>query len=321
MLKTKKWTESDSDFKKITRIHNSVLHDFSDHPDELKKNWILRDKTCVAEKYFLLNKEERVGIIHLNQGTGKNHQNCYFEIFIIPELQSYENYKILYDQMLIRVKKIQCNRLYPWSYLHENYKNYIDFLKREGFKIIMKHREYKLNVENFDFSFFEPLLDNLRKNGIRLYDSKNEMQNFSNHYKKLEELVWKYIKDEPMPDGDFHVRKSYERWLEKRKEFEENSYGVEMVAVKKGEYIGSTRVKVNKMSEPNRGYTESTGVLKQFRRQGIATALKVESIKKLSSKDIKEIRTGNEMNNPMYKINEKLGFELMEQSIEFRKDI
>ncbi|MBH49579.1 MAG: hypothetical protein CMG69_02360 [Candidatus Marinimicrobia bacterium] len=321
MAKTLKWSESALDFKEIARIHNSVLHDFLDHPGELKKNWKLRDKTGAAEKYFLFNKEERVGVIHMNQGTGKNHQNCYFEIFIIPEFQSYENYKILYDQMLRRVKEIQCNLLYPWSYLHENYKNYIDFLKREDFEIVMRHREYKLNVENFDFSFFEPLLDKLRKNGIQLYDSKNKMQNFSNHYKKLEELVWNYIQDEPMPDGDFHVRKSYERWLEKRKEFEENSYGVEMVAVKKDEYIGSTRVKVNKMSEPNRGYTESTGVLKQFRRQGIATALKVESIKKLSSKDIKEIRTGNEINNPMYKINEKLGFEMMEQSIEFRKVI
>ena len=52
MLKTKKWSESALDFKEIARIQNSVLHDFSDHPDELKKNWKLRNKMGVAEKYL-----------------------------------------------------------------------------------------------------------------------------------------------------------------------------------------------------------------------------------------------------------------------------
>ncbi|MDP6684473.1 MAG: GNAT family N-acetyltransferase [Candidatus Marinimicrobia bacterium] len=321
MLKVKKWTESDYDFREIARIQNLVNHDSIDHPDDLKQKWLNRHKTVLAEKYFLSENEINTGILHFSQGSKANNQNGYFDICLDPDFQTYSNYKLLYDQLLKRVKKFNCNRLFPWCYLHDNYKKYIEFLEQEGFDIVMKHREYKLNVEECDLSSFNGLEEKMKTEKIQMYDSRNEMQDFPDHYKKLEALVWKYIQDEPMMDGDSHVRKSYDRWLEKRNEFEKHSYGVEMVAVKNGEYIGSTRVKINKKSEPERGYTESTGVLKQFRRQGIATALKVESIKKLKAKGIKEIRTGNEINNPMYKINEKLGFELMEQSLEFRKEI
>ena len=49
-------------------------------------------------------------------------------------------------------------------------------------------------------------------------------------------------------------------------------------------------------------------MLREYRRKGIATALKVKAIEKLCEKGIKKVRTDNEENNPMYKINVALGF-------------
>ncbi len=63
-----------------------------------------------------------------------------------------------------------------------------------------------------------------------------------------------------------------------------------------------TSLTVFKRSEPNKAFTETLGVLKNYRRQGIATALKIKAIETLIIKGIKEIRTDNEINNPMYKI-------------------
>ena len=63
------------------------------------------------------------------------------------------------------------------------------------------------------------------------------------------------------------------------------------------------------------------GVLRKFRRQGIATALKIRAIEILQDKGIKEIRTDNEENNPMYKINVALGFEPVPFSVDYAKDI
>ena len=48
---------------------------------------------------------------------------------------------------------------------------------------------------------------------------------------------------------------------------------------------------------------------------------KIKAIETLIIKGIKEIRTDNEINNPMYKINEKLGFYAVPSSLEYLKTI
>ena len=54
---------------------------------------------------------------------------------------------------------------------------------------------------------------------------------------------------------------------------------------------------------------------------GIATALKIIAFQKLIEKGIYEVRTDNEINNPMYKINESLGFKPVPFSLDYLKEI
>jgi GNAT superfamily N-acetyltransferase len=93
------------------------------------------------------------------------------------------------------------------------------------------------------------------------------------------------------------------------------------VAVLDGKYIGSTDLRVYPKAEPQKAWTGGLGVLKEFRRKGIATALKIKAIESLIKKGITEIRTDNEENNPMYKINVALGFEPVPFSLEYMKKI
>ena len=73
--------------------------------------------------------------------------------------------------------------------------------------------------------------------------------------------------------------------------------------------------------EPNKGWTGALGVLRNFRRRGIATALKIKAIEKLLKKGVTELRTDNEKNNPMYKINVALGFKPVPFSLDYSKKI
>ena len=82
-------------------------------------------------------------------------------------------------------------------------------------------------------------------------------------------------------------------------DFEKNCYGTEIVAIKNEKYIGSTDLEVYPKTEPHKAWTGGLGVLKNFRRKGIATALKIKAIQKLLKKGITEVRTDNEDNNPM----------------------
>ena len=71
----------------------------------------------------------------------------------------------------------------------------------------------------------------------------------------------------------------------------------------------------------HKGWTGGLGVIREFRRKGIATALKIKAIEALLKKGITEIRTDNEENNPMYKINVALGFKPVPFSLEYIKEL
>ena len=62
-------------------------------------------------------------------------------------------------------------------------------------------------------------------------------------------------------------------------------------------------------------------MLKNYRRKGLATALKIKAIERLRENGITEVRTDNEENNPMYKINVALGFKPAPFSLEYIKKI
>ena len=104
-------------------------------------------------------------------------------------------------------------------------------------------------------------------------------------------------------------------------DFYKNSYGIDLVATFGDRYIGATDIFVFGKSESHKGWTGSLGVVKDFRRRGVATAIKIKAIEKLLKKGVTEIRTDNEENNPMYKINVALGFKPVPFSLDYMKEI
>ena len=209
-------------------------------------------------------------------------------------------------------------------YDHLNYSEHKKLLIKHGFKLVQTNREYSCDIKKVDTKKYYPLIKKLESDGIKFYDSKKEMRDypgkFPNHYKKLEELIWIYDQDMPIPEGIKHTRPSFEQFMKYSLNFEENAYGVEIIAVFNGRYIGSTDIKVYPI-EFHKGWTGGLGVLKEFRRKGIATALKIKAIEKLLEKKVTEIRTDNEENNPMYKINVALGFKPVPFSLDYSNKI
>jgi len=223
--------------------------------------------------------------------------------------------------MLERVKIFNCNKVHISIYDHPNYEEIKKLINREKFKLVQTNREYSCDIRNVDIYKYQSLIKKLESEGIQFYDSKEEMLDWPNHYKKLEELEWMIEQDFPIPDGIAHTRIPFKHWLKLCHDFYENSYGVDIIAVYKKQYIGSTDIEVYPKADPHKGWTGGLGVLKKFRRKGIATAIKIKAIEKLLKKGVKEIRTDNEENNPMYKINVALGFTSVPFSLDYLKNI
>ena len=204
---------------------------------------------------------------------------------------------------------------------YNNSKEYKKLLVNNGFENKYNIREYSLNLRGVDLNKYSSLLDQLYTKGIRFYDAKLEMRDIQDHYKKMEALMWAYCQDLPMPEGTVITRMPFKQFLKFQNLFENKRYGVQIIAVDGDKYIGATDIHVKPKSDPFKAWTGTLGVLREYRRQGIATALKIKAFEKLLQKGIKEIRTDNEANNPMYKINVSLGFTPEPYCFEYQKRI
>jgi len=321
MIKIKSFTETDFEFSEVTRLYNLVSHDDKEHVDDMKEGWAVRDKSLKRDRLLLHEDDMIVGYLGYAQGRDKNNRNCYFNIFLDPQYNGNGYRQLLYDRMREDIKAFNCNRLYADVYEHPNYEQYKKFLLSNKFYVGLKIREYSLNLETLDLHEYHPLLEKLDSQGIKFFDEKNEMKDFPNHYEKLEALDWAYTQDFPMPEGITPTREPFEQFMKYQKLFEEKRYGIGIVAVDGDKYVGSTDIHVFPKSDPHKAWTGSLGVLREYRRQGIATALKVKAFDKLKEKGIKQVRTDNEENNPMYKINVALGFTPEPYCYDYQKEI
>ena len=321
MIKIRKFTATDLEFKEIARVRNLVNHDSIDHPDEDKNDWAIRDKSIIRNRLLLYNDNKLIGLLYYAQGRDENSQTSFFNIVIDPQYNNHGYRKLLYQEMLNEVKCFECNKFFSNIYEHPNYKNHQNLLIKENFKLVQTNREYSCDIREVNTQKYKPLIDKLESEGIRFYDSRDEMKEFPNHFQKLEKLEWTLDQDIPHPDGIKPTRMPFNQWKKVCLNIYNNYYGIDIVAVKDGQYIGSTDIEVYPKSEPHKGWTGGLGVIREFRRKGVATALKIKAIEALLKKGITEIRTDNEENNPMYKINIALGFKPVPFSLEYMKEI
>jgi len=321
MIQIKKFHATNKEFDEIARIRNLVNHDSIDHPDEDRADWKIRDKSLIRNRLLCYNDNMLIGLVYYVQGRNENSRTCFFNIVLDPQYHNNGYRELLYQKMLQEVKGFKCNQLFSNVYEHPNYKNHQNLLINHNFKLVQKNREYSCNIREVNTQKYKPLIDKLESEGIRFYDSRDEMKGFPNHFQKLEKLEWVLDQDIPHPDGLKPTRMPFEQWKKVCLNVYNNYYGVDIVAIKDGQYIGSTDIEVYPKSEPHKGWTGGLGVIREFRRRGIATALKIKAIEALLKKGITEIRTDNEENNPMYKINVALGFKPVPFSLEYIKEI
>ena len=325
MIQIKNFNETEQEFKELARIDNLVNHDSIVHPDDDKREWLIRDKNIIRDRLLLYKNKLLIGALYYSQGRDENNKTAFYTLNLDPAYNNRGYRELLYNEFFQRVKKFNCNLVHTSIYDHPNYAEHKNLLINKGFKLVQTNREYTCDIRNVKIDKYEPLFKKLNSEGIKFYDSKNEMVNnsklFPNHFENLEELEWKIEKDIPIPDGIEHTRTPFNHWKKICIDFYENSYGIDLVAVKNGMYIGATDIEVYKKTEPHKGWTGSLGVLDKYRRKGIATALKIKAFEKLLKIGVTEVRTDNEKNNPMYKINVALGFKPVPFSFDYSKDI
>lgn len=201
---------------------------------------------------------------------------------------------------------------------HENKKASLRFLAQHGFRQVMRESVSQLDVAQFQTAPYQPLLLELVKAGIQITPLPDLQPIYKDWARRLWDLEWELVQD--IPTADTHTRQPLETYQEEilgGPWFDPNAW---TVAVADGRFIG---VSMFWISSTNRKLLHAglTGVLRAYRRRGVATALKVRGIQFAQTYEAEHIRTINEENNPMYVLNQILGFVPLPALLHFEKHL
>ena len=181
----------------------------------------------------------------------------------------------------------------------------IRFLEQRGFKQVEREPRSTLKVNQFDPKPFAPITRRVQEAGIRIVSVAELMETDPDWKRKMWELDGQVSRDIPSHDPiEIPPLEQYEKDILGAFGFMPTSY---FIALDGDQIVGMSGL-LRDAAGDDRLYTELTGVHRDYRRQGIATALKLRCIAFAEDYGATEIITTNEETNPMYTLNLRLGF-------------
>jgi GNAT superfamily N-acetyltransferase len=185
----------------------------------------------------------------------------------------------------------------------------IDWLRKRDFKQIQREPMSALDVQRFDASRFTNSAEKVQANDIALISLDQLAQSDPNYKIKLFDMMWEIISDVPGSHVENRAKPGYdyfEQTVMGDPTFTPDAWFVALESTGNN-YVGTCNVHPKSLEGHwNNGLT---GVLRKYRRIGLATALKVRAIEHVKGAGGIVISTSNDENNPMYQLNMQLGFE------------
>ncbi|MGB1253262.1 MAG: GNAT family N-acetyltransferase [Candidatus Promineifilaceae bacterium] len=190
------------------------------------------------------------------------------------------------------------------AYIREDQLRRIHHLTKLGFEQSLVDAYSALMVGDFNFDAYGDLPAYLESQGVRIVTmSELEQSSDDGWVVRLESAEWEILQD--VPQEEAFTRGTVAEWMEGNNDPRRPHDGYFIAVNNEGEFVG---VSYLKRGAENVFYTGFTGVKRNWRRKGVATALKVRAIEYAHRMGVHTIQTDNEENNPMYALNMQLGF-------------
>ncbi len=191
----------------------------------------------------------------------------------------------------------------------------IDTLVERGYRVIQTVPSSKLDLPSFSAGASQ---DKIAQCPFEVVSLKHLEDKGIDWIPLLYETTRKIAEDVPDPH-DFDPM-PFEQYREMLKNPVLYNSRFMFVAMDEGRIVGYTRV-TPYQSDPKLVATGMSGVLREYRRQGVVTALKVRAIKTLIDEGFTTLRTENDITNPMYELNLALGFVWEWDWVQYQRDL
>ncbi len=300
------------DYQSIENIWNQSHPEEPIAAKELEKDDKNRPKHIKYRRFITKNNGKDAGFVVFINGESNFHpKKFYLTLAVLPDYQGQGIGKALYLHALEALKEFDAIEIISWA--REDYHRKNRFLLERDFYEVERSFESRLDVADFDFDNFDLPLPTAIE--IKTWQ---ELEKSTGYQRKIYDLHCSLDLD--VPGVGEYTKPSFERFVQNHFDDERMKLKGSMIALHNGEYVGMHELYDSKADDFL--HTGLTGVLRNYRKKGIALAMKLRGIEYAKNGKIAVISTWNESNNiGMLTINDKLGFKRQPASIDYAKDL
>ncbi|MCB1161436.1 GNAT family N-acetyltransferase [bacterium] len=295
---------TDEDYAAVIAVVHAIQPDTSTDEVELRHRDATRDPSLFFERWVWEEAGEVVAYYTLTHMDWMFHPDRYYaSLMVRPDARGRGIGTTLYEAVRERLR--ERNALSLMMQTRDDWTESLRFLEQRGH--VPGNREVisTLDLTTFDPTRFPGTEERAAEAGVKIL-SYPELEADPDRDLKL----WEFDKivgaDMPMP-GEYTVPpfETYrERYLRGPKFYPE---GFLIAVDEDGGYAGISLLHFGRIQ--GRLETGFTGVRREFRGKGVATALKVKVLSAAKAANYNEVRTGNDStNDAMLGINRRLGF-------------
>jgi len=195
----------------------------------------------------------------------------------------------------------------------------VRFLVENGFREEMRSPASSLRVADINESVCERASVRLAQSNVGLITLAELRDRETDWKRKLRDLRWEIVQDVPSTEPFAKPTVAeFEEMVLKDPALDEEAFFIAQAA--NGVLIGMSNLWRND-PEGKRLDTGLTGVIRSYRRRGIATALKVQTLRYAQASGAETIETSNEEESPMYRLNLKLGFKPKPAWVDYTREM
>lgn len=307
MLKFRLFQQSERDYGASVSIHNANAKHNPITVEQEKQADAQRNPDYFFQRIVIELDGDIIGMSECGETHWLDEPDQYFWHYnFLPEYINQGHDETVYADLMERLQVKNPRKLLAGILDDRVYQmQFIESL--DGYTLVQTELTSTLNVTQFDITKFNELMQKMQKRNIKFYSVSELQEQDADWLKKLWDLDWMLVQD--VPRSAPAKRRPLEEF-EKMIRADESYYpDANFVAVRDSDdYIGLTGLSFNVVN-PTLAYTHLTGVIRDYRRQGVATAIKAHAIQRAKERGVRQIHTLNNEINPMFNLNLQLGFQ------------